>query len=309
MGLISLKCTNCGGNLSVDESLETVYCQYCGNKMLLSTVTRTENKTIIRDEAAILNAQNEAKLIEAAAEETKKKEKHKKIKFWSIAGLIITIGLAIGIYFLVDYTKYGLIGSESFTGRAFNITKEELLDQYLAADTRSETEYGLVNTGWVELDRVPHYISATYNKMYNNEKRYTCDFYLTKDGAKHLYYSLQALEDNKGHIIACDYIVYYYPEIAKENTSIFERPKYIFDAYFSTIIPGEVFSILTGKTGDYVNKQFDRNMAQNFVEWSKPIVDGGVFYDISNVRESEDDDDVQGSKYSVVVGYDHVKKR
>ena len=35
MKLISLKCNNCGSTCEVDKNKEIIFCQYCGNKMII----------------------------------------------------------------------------------------------------------------------------------------------------------------------------------------------------------------------------------------------------------------------------------
>ena len=35
MNVISLKCPNCGGELEVEDGLDTFYCKYCGHKIVL----------------------------------------------------------------------------------------------------------------------------------------------------------------------------------------------------------------------------------------------------------------------------------
>lgn len=52
-----LKCDQCGADLEIEETRKLLYCQYCGNRILVDDeVERTEIKHIIRDEAEIQNA-------------------------------------------------------------------------------------------------------------------------------------------------------------------------------------------------------------------------------------------------------------
>lgn len=99
--LISLKCPECGANLSVETELKHFFCQYCGAKIMLEddSATYTYRKV---DEARIKEAEVSEiiKLKELEIEERKRitEERHKsnKVKISIILGIIGAILIAIG---------------------------------------------------------------------------------------------------------------------------------------------------------------------------------------------------------------------
>ena len=42
MNKLSFKCPQCGGNLDVDEDREFVFCQFCGHKIMLDQISKSE---------------------------------------------------------------------------------------------------------------------------------------------------------------------------------------------------------------------------------------------------------------------------
>lgn len=42
MNKINFKCPQCGGNLDVDENREFVFCQFCGHKIMLDQMSKSE---------------------------------------------------------------------------------------------------------------------------------------------------------------------------------------------------------------------------------------------------------------------------
>lgn len=102
MKIVSLKCPDCGANLSVDAGREFCFCQYCGAKVILNN----ENEKVYRhvDDAKIKQAEVERQVrmreLEIEEKESASDIKRKKLKFVAamIAGLIgIAMIVADGI--------------------------------------------------------------------------------------------------------------------------------------------------------------------------------------------------------------------
>ena len=73
MKMIKLKCPDCGAILTVNESLKTATCNFCGSQIYLDDeIKRSEH--IIRniDEARIRESDNSVKLARLKAEEKQK---------------------------------------------------------------------------------------------------------------------------------------------------------------------------------------------------------------------------------------------
>ena len=98
---ISVKCPECGANLDIEEDRKTVYCSYCGRKILL----HNENEHVYRyiDEAEIKQA--EARLREVALAEKQYADAEKKLaeaKRKDALKLKVLLGLmAIGVILIL----------------------------------------------------------------------------------------------------------------------------------------------------------------------------------------------------------------
>ena len=42
MKLYSLKCPHCGGNLEIEEDLDSFFCKYCGAKIIMDRLSKSE---------------------------------------------------------------------------------------------------------------------------------------------------------------------------------------------------------------------------------------------------------------------------
>ena len=101
---ISVKCPDCGAELSIDNSREFAFCSYCGTKILI----HNENEKIYRriDEARIRETETERlirlKELELLEKEQgdKRKRARAKIKWSLLLGtigiLMLIVGYALG---------------------------------------------------------------------------------------------------------------------------------------------------------------------------------------------------------------------
>ena len=270
MAVISAKCSNCGAELQLDDSREVAFCQYCGHKLILSTVKKTEHTTIIRNEAEIIRAQTEAKQAELAENRKRRTEKIRRIKTILKVSIPVVLALIISVFILTrpkpippapPKDMYDRVESTAYTKKAFNLTPDDLLERFCETDTQSKGEYGLVHSDWEEYPDSDNeeYFSSTYNTFYNGEKRFGCWFYKpTTDNVKaptnfedpRLFYYLLVQTDKDNRIIEGRLFVLHRPDTVTEGTTL--------KSYFGKTIPGEVFSIITGKPGDYIVSMFNK---------------------------------------------------
>lgn len=98
--LISLQCTKCGAQLNISEEREIVFCEYCGNKMLIDDTSKITFHHI--DEAKIrkVEALKELQLKEYEFTAKKISNYKKALKYLFFTPLFAFI--LIFIYFLGD---------------------------------------------------------------------------------------------------------------------------------------------------------------------------------------------------------------
>lgn len=108
---ISLKCPECGAELSIEEDRKQCFCQYCGSKILIDdgSTTHTYRKV---DEARIKEAEvrESLRLKELELEEKKlaaKAESRKQRIKWSIILAIIGMVLMVPAFFIEPDAKIG----------------------------------------------------------------------------------------------------------------------------------------------------------------------------------------------------------
>ncbi len=108
MKLISLQCPQCGAQLEVEATRNFVFCQYCGNKILIDDgVKRSQVTHIIRDEAQIQAAVNEYKELEL--EQQWRDNRSRAIKKWAKVCLsFLLFGAACLIVFGIGSALFGL---------------------------------------------------------------------------------------------------------------------------------------------------------------------------------------------------------
>ena len=93
---ISVKCPECGANLDIEEDRKTVYCSYCGRKILL----HNENEHVYRyiDEAEIKQA--EARLREVELAEKQYADAEKKLAAAKKRDALLVKIIIIGVVLL-----------------------------------------------------------------------------------------------------------------------------------------------------------------------------------------------------------------
>ena len=102
--MIPVKCPQCGADLTVEEGRQSLYCQYCGAKVIVQNENEHIYHTI--DDAAVKQAETDRivklKQMELAEKKESAREKYKsfKIKLSIILGIIAIV--CIGIGFNVD---------------------------------------------------------------------------------------------------------------------------------------------------------------------------------------------------------------
>ena len=102
--MIPVKCPQCGADLTIEEGRQSLYCQYCGAKVIVQNENEHIYHTI--DDAAVKQAETDRivklKQMELAEKKESAREKYKsfKIKLSIILGIIAIV--CIGIGFNVD---------------------------------------------------------------------------------------------------------------------------------------------------------------------------------------------------------------
>ena len=116
MQVIKLQCPNCKADLSVDSSRERLYCEYCGQEILLNDdVARSEHTENINityrqvDEALIKEAEVELKKLEQSATSNREKvhikNKHEQNSRGCCIALLVVPFLLILIITVIGYIR------------------------------------------------------------------------------------------------------------------------------------------------------------------------------------------------------------
>lgn len=114
MKMISLKCPECGANISIEERHKQCFCQYCGAKIILDdgNTTHTYHKV---DEARIKEAEVD-KLIRLKELEIEKEERQYRrniVKYKVIA--LFVLGIVGTIAFVIDNGAEGRASVVGYT--------------------------------------------------------------------------------------------------------------------------------------------------------------------------------------------------
>lgn len=130
MKLIELKCTRCGAVLNVNSELNEVFCNYCGNKMIIddkaTNIDRVLNVKLksrkLNHEQSMKEKQDNYEFHNKISEE-KRKQKIKVTIILAIIGIVLmTIGIAAIEISLDDDNMFGmftLIGMFPLFGISF----------------------------------------------------------------------------------------------------------------------------------------------------------------------------------------------
>lgn len=102
MNTYTLKCPNCDGNLEVEDSLDTFFCQYCGYKIIIDGQSDAAYRAKVRIKGMEHDEQMADKKYkhERYKIDQKNKHEHSKIK----VGIIIAVACVVG--YLVLFGGY-----------------------------------------------------------------------------------------------------------------------------------------------------------------------------------------------------------
>ena len=99
MNVVSLKCPNCGGELEIEDGLDTFYCKYCGHKIVLDG----QSEYVIKAKVDVERMKHEERMYQMQ-EATKEKETKQLLK--------MLIGVALfWVFLIVIIFATGLIGA------------------------------------------------------------------------------------------------------------------------------------------------------------------------------------------------------
>lgn len=111
--IISLKCPECGADISIEEGHKQCFCQYCGAKIMIDdgSTTHTYRKV---DEAKIKEAEVDKlirlKELEIKQKEAERKGKIKILKIKAVLLLVFTGAIVIIFGQLRDYIMLEMCG-------------------------------------------------------------------------------------------------------------------------------------------------------------------------------------------------------
>ena len=111
--MISLKCPECGADISIEEGHKQCFCQYCGAKIMIDdgSTTHTYRKV---DEARIKEAEVDKlirlKELEIKQKEAERKGKIKILKIKAVLLLVFTGAIVIIFGQLRDYVMLEMCG-------------------------------------------------------------------------------------------------------------------------------------------------------------------------------------------------------
>lgn len=111
--MIPVKCPQCGADLTIEEGRQSLYCQYCGAKVIVQNENEHIYHTI--DDAAVKQAETDRivklKQMELAEKKESAREKYKsfKIKLSIILGIIAIVSIGIG-YNVDGGTGFAMVG-------------------------------------------------------------------------------------------------------------------------------------------------------------------------------------------------------
>ena len=111
--IISLKCPECGADISIEEGHKQCFCQYCGAKIMIDdgSTTHTYRKV---DEARIKEAEVDKlirlKELEIKQKEAERKGKIKILKIKAVLLLVFTGAIVIIFGQLRDYAMLEMCG-------------------------------------------------------------------------------------------------------------------------------------------------------------------------------------------------------
>lgn len=95
MHLVQLKCPNCHATLEIEDTIDTVFCQYCGTRILVTD----QSKELIEAKTKIKLAE---KQVELETEKGKQSANTNKLLLYMWIGLLVFAALAFVIYFLAQ---------------------------------------------------------------------------------------------------------------------------------------------------------------------------------------------------------------
>lgn len=98
MNTYTLKCPNCGGDLTVEDGLDTFFCKYCGYKILLEG----QSDAAYHAKTKIKSMEHDERMADKKYEHEKYKieQKHKQENFKNKLGILIVIACIVGYFVL-----------------------------------------------------------------------------------------------------------------------------------------------------------------------------------------------------------------
>ena len=96
MRIVQLKCPSCGSSLQVEDGLETFFCQYCGQRIILAD----QNEYIVKAKVDLEAMKHEERMYRMQTEERKH---YDKIAHNIFIGCVVFIIVCFIFLFLNEY--------------------------------------------------------------------------------------------------------------------------------------------------------------------------------------------------------------
>lgn len=261
---VRFNCPSCGASIQQDPNRNSMYCTFCGQPIIdVRGIIEKQAALDVRKQEMEAIRDHKAQMHEMEMEHQKEISKAKAINTLKKTLTKILVPVLVLLAIIVGYrimrNTYKLVGTTAYTKQAFSVTKDQLLKDFLAMDTKSSSQYKLENTGWKTYSDDENFFTEKYKKVYNGERRYLCYFYKpekananppTKYKDDRMYYYIYVQTDENDRIIYCNLWVNLRDETKSKDKAL--------NGYFGSTLPGEIFSIVAKRDGNHVLGRFKK---------------------------------------------------
>lgn len=87
MKMIQIKCPSCNGTLETEDGLDTFYCKYCGQKIVLIE----QDEHVIAAKVAMKTMEHEERMYRLMMEEERKDKRYKDRQAWIAFAVIMLV--------------------------------------------------------------------------------------------------------------------------------------------------------------------------------------------------------------------------
>ena len=167
-------CPSCGASIQYDPNRNSMYCTFCGHPIIdVRGIIEKQAAFDVRKQQMEAIRDHKAAMHQMDLEYEKKMAKSKAVS--SAVGILVKIlvpvliilGIIVG--FRVVNNKYKLVGSTAYTEKAFSVTKDHLINEFVKIDTKTKGTYNLKASDWDHWseNQDEKYFTETYNRIYS----------------------------------------------------------------------------------------------------------------------------------------------